>query len=133
MNGYTGRGTSSRYGYSSSSRPGNVRADGRTVTSRGTRNSVTNREGYTPRSERGTSRSEITTRSSNQTSRSNGTYRSSSSTTRSSSSIGGFGGGSRGGSFGGGSYEVAASAEVAHVEAAVVAVAEDRYLCKVYS
>ena len=104
MNGYTGRGTSSRYGYSSSSRPGNVRADGRTVTSRGTRNSVTNREGYTPRSERGTSRSEITTRSSNQTSRSNGTYRSSSSTTRSSSSIGGFGGGSRGGSFGGGSY-----------------------------
>ena len=97
---YTGR------VHTSSPRQGNVRSDvNRSVSSRGTRNNtVTTREGYTPRSQRNTSRTETSTRS-YQNTRSNDSYRSSSSSSsRSSSSSGSFGGSSRGGggSFGGG-------------------------------
>ena len=96
---YTGRSNSI------SRRNGDVRSDvNRSVSSRGTRtNTVSTREGYTPRSQRNTSRTETSSRS-YQNTRSNDSYRSSSSSSRSSSSSGSFGGASRGGSFGGGGF-----------------------------
>lgn len=95
MGGYVSRGNRT------STPQGNIRTNGNgLVSSRGSRNSLP-REGYSPRSERSTSRIETSTRNNNRTSSSSDSYRSSSSS-RSSSIGSGFGGGSRGGSFGGG-------------------------------
>lgn len=87
----------SRYG---SVRPSDSRSGSVGRGSRG--NTVTTREGYVPRSQRGTTRTESSSRGYSQSSRSNESYRSSSSSSSRSSSMGSYGG-SRSGSFGGGS------------------------------
>ena len=114
--GHRPSGSISRTGRTSAGQ-GNIRTDGnRSISSsRGGYREPVTRDGYTPRSQRGSSnstsrsdrsstRTDNNSRTYNQSSRSTDSYRSSSSSSSRSSSMGGgsFGGGSRGGSFGGG-------------------------------